>query len=117
MHLTLDVVGHALGKLGQVLLVLQDRSDDLHSNEQENNNSTLQLLLSIHLFDPRAEVIQRVRMHIPAREHGKEVLLRHGHGLPLDKVHALVLERGRPVRVAKQMAGEVLADHQLLTIN
>ena len=40
MHLPPDVVGDALGELGEVLLVLQDRRD--------------------HLLHPRAEMVQRV---------------------------------------------------------
>ena len=40
MHLPPDVVGHALRKLGQVLLVLEDGRDDL--------------------LDPGAEVVERV---------------------------------------------------------
>ena len=56
--------------------------------------------------------VQRVIDYID--ENGEEVVLGQRHLLPLDKVHALVLQRRRPVRVTDQMSGEVLADHQLL---
>ena len=53
-------------------------------------------------------------MNVTTGQDSQEVLLWQGQLVPLDEVDALVLERGRPVGVADQVSGEVLADHQLL---
>ena len=53
-------------------------------------------------------------MDVSAREKRQEVRLGERLPLPLDKVHPLVLQWGRPVRVRHQVARKVLADDQLL---
>jgi len=59
-------------------------------------------------------VVEGVGVDVAAGEDGEEVVLGQRHLLPLDEVHALVLQRRRPVRVADQVPGEVLADDELL---
>ena len=53
-------------------------------------------------------------MDVSAREKRQEVRLGERLPLPLDKVHPLVLQWGRPVGVRHQVARKVLADDQLL---
>ena len=54
-----------------------------------------------HLLHPCAEVVERIGMDVSTREQRQEVLLGQGQRLSLDEVDALVLQRGRPVRVAE----------------
>ena len=74
----------------------------------------ISLKAKINLFNPGTEVVKGVGVDVAAGKDGEEVVFGQRHLLPLDKVHALVLQRRRPVRVADQVAGEVLADDELL---
>ncbi len=59
-------------------------------------------------------MVKGVGVDVAAGQDGEEVLLGQRHLLPLDEVHALVLQRRWPVCVADQVAGEVLTDNELL---
>ena len=82
------------------------------ASEKFSSNKLVRIIF--YLLNPSAKVVKSIGMNVTAGQDGQEVLLWQGQLVPLDEVDALVLERGRPVGVADQVSGEVLADHQLL---
>jgi hypothetical protein len=68
----------------------------------------------IYLFHPCTKVIQGIWMNIPASQNGEKIVFRQRHLFSFDEINSFVLQRRRPVGVADQVAGEVLADDQFL---